>query len=186
MTPPNEADIERVLAFWFGPGMEEKWFEKDSDFDRGVAEALGEDRHQAASGACDGWMRTARGSLALVILLDQVPRNLFRDDPRAFGTDERAREVARLAIDRGFDKEIESQSQRRFFYLPFEHSEDLADQDTCYGLMSALDDPSWADWAEKHRKVIARFGRFPHRNAALGRSSTEEEMAFLADPESSF
>lgn len=187
MTPRDQADIERVLGFWLGPEAHGKWFETDPDFDRRVAAALAGDQRRAAAGACDQWTATAEGCLVLVILLDQVPRNLFRGEPRAFASDTRAREVARAAIDRGLDREIEEQIRRMFLYLPFEHSEDLVDQEACCRLMAALDeDPSWADWAVKHREVIARFGRFPHRNEVLGRASTEDEAAFLAEPDSAF
>ncbi len=187
MEESDRADIERVLDFWFGPDAEGRWFGKDAAFDRRVADALAEDHRRAAAGACDRWTGTAEGCLALVILLDQVPRNLFRGEPEAFATDAQAREVARLAVDRGFDRDTESQMRRMFLYLPFEHSEDLEDQETCCRLMAALDeDPSWAEWAVKHREVIARFGRFPHRNAALGRADSAEEVDFLAQPDSGF
>jgi len=190
MTELSEADraaIERVLDFWFAPGREAEWFERSEGFDRAVREALAGDHERAAAGAYDAWMKTAPGALALVLLLDQVPRNLFRGSPRAFATDARALAAARHALERRFDRRLSSQAQRMFLYLPFEHSEALADQETCCRLMAALDDDAaWAEWAEKHRDVIARFGRFPHRNAVLGRASSEEEAAFLAEPGSSF
>jgi len=177
----------RVLEFWFAPGREAQWFERSADFDRAVREALVGDHDRAAAGAYDAWAASPEGALALVLLFDQVPRNLFRDSPRAFATDDRALAVARHALARGLDRRLPSQAQRMFLYLPFEHSERLADQETCCRLMAALDgDPAWAEFAEKHRAVIARFGRFPHRNAALGRASSEEEATFLAAPGSSF
>jgi uncharacterized protein (DUF924 family) len=123
----------------------------------------------------------------LVLLLDQVPRHLYRDDPKAFATDARAHDVARHAIAQGFDRQIAAQSQRMFLYLPLEHSERLADQENCCRLMATLDEnKEWADWAILHRDVIARFGRFPHRNAALGRDTSEAEQEFLAQPNSAF
>ncbi len=122
-----------------------------------------------------------------MLLLDQAPRNLYRNDPKAFATDARARALARHAIAQGLDLEIADPARRRFLYLPLEHSEDLADQEDYCRLMAALGgDPAWLEWAVKHRDVIARFGRFPHRNAVPGRESTAAEKEFLAQPNSSF
>ena len=182
----SEKEIERVLAFWFGPEARESWFGGGAAFDRRVREALGRDHEWAAAGNNDHWMDGARGCLALVILLDQVPRNIFRGQARAFATDARAREVSRHALARGFDRGF-SQSERMMLCLPLEHSEDPADQERCVGLMASLDeDPAWLDYSRRHRDVIARFGRFPGRNAALGRETTAEEAAFLTEPGSSF
>ena len=189
MAEPNESDcdaIERVLAFWFGTGGA-RWFDRSEDFDRAVEDALADDHERAARGAYDSWMQAPRGALALVLLLDQVPRNLFRDSPRAFATDARACTVTRHALAQGFDRQLATQAERMFLYLPLEHSETLADQEACCRLMAALDDNAeWAEWAEKHRDVIARFGRFPHRNAVLGRATSAAERAYLAEPGSSF
>ena len=177
---------DAVLDFWFAEGMEERWFVKDEAFDATVRETLGAAYEQAADGVFEGWRRSPRGCLALVLLLDQVPRNLFRDDPRAYATDRQARSVACFAVERGFDRRL-SQCERCFLYLPFEHSEDLADQERCVDLMAALDeDPRWRDYAAQHRDIVARFGRFPHRNRCLGRESTREEALFLETPDSSF
>lgn len=182
MTAPWEA----VLDFWFGPGMEERWFRKDPAFDAEVRASLLPHLEAATAGRYDDWLEAPRGTLALVILLDQVPRNLYRDDPRAFAQDAAALRLARQAVDRGQDRAL-SEVERLFLYLPFEHSESLADQEDCVRLVSALDGkPEWRDYSIKHRDVIARFGRFPHRNAALGRESTAEEEAFLEQPGSSF
>ena len=190
MAGTSEADsdaIERVLTFWFTVGGQELWFKRSDAFDRAVRHALAADYERAVAGAYESWRDSARGCLALVLLLDQVPRNLFRGDPRAFATDARARAVARHAIERGFDLEIASETQRRFLYLPLEHSEKPADQEDCCRLMATLDeDPAWLEWAVKHRDVIARFGRFPHRNAVLGRESTAAEEEFLSEPHSTF
>ena len=178
--------IEDVLGFWFAPGREKAWFERDAAFDRAVQIALGRGHAAAAAGALSGWQGSARGCLALCLLLDQVPRNLFRDDPRAFATDAQALAVARDALARGFDRSM-TQVERSFLYLPLEHSEDLADQEDCCRLMATLDErPEWHDYALRHRDIIARFGRFPHRNKVLGRASTAEELAFLQEPDSSF
>lgn len=178
--------IDAVLGFWFAEGMPERWFVKDQAFDNEVRQALGAGYEDASAGHLDDWMSSARGCLALCILLDQAPRNLFRDDPRAFASDAQARNVLRHALDQGLQSEL-SQIERLFLYLPFEHSEDLQDQEECLRLTKALDqDPSWYDYAVMHRDIIARFGRFPHRNAVLGRETTAEEAAFLNEPNSSF
>ncbi len=179
-------DIAEIIEFWFGPGMAEKWFVKDPALDREVAERLGVLHDKAAAGELDSWRDSAEGCLALIVLLDQVPRNLFRDRARAFATDAAARELTGHALARGFDAAL-TQDQRGFLYLPLEHSESLGDQETSVRLTAALDeDPAWHDYAVRHRDIIARFGRFPHRNAALGRESTPEERAFLEQPNSSF
>ena len=177
---------QTVLDFWFAPGREDQWFAKDSSFDAEVRQVLEPLYRLATSGALDAWQVDGPGCLALVLLLDQVPRNLFRDDPRAFASDAQALAVTRLALDRGFDRDLR-QVERLFLYLPLEHSESLADQEHCVTLTEALDeDPSWCDYAKMHRDIIARFGRFPHRNAALDRATTAEEAAFLDEPNSSF
>ncbi len=177
---------EDVLGLWFAPGNEAKWFEKDEAFDRAIETALFPLHEMAAAGELDAWLEDERGSLALCILLDQVPRNVFRGQARAFATDEKARAVTHHAIDRGFGQTM-SQHERCFFLMPLEHSEDLADQDLCCRLMAELsDEPDWLKSAERHRYIIARFGRFPHRNEALGRTTTAEEAAFLKEPDSSF
>ncbi len=177
---------EDVLAFWFAEGRREQWFRADPSFDVLVKEILGPAYQRAASGECDDWAGTAAGAQALVLLLDQVPRNLFRNDPRAFATDEKARQVAHAAIGKGFDKGV-SQVERLFLYMPFEHSEALEDQEYCCRLVAGLDeDPGWIDYARQHRDIVARFGRFPHRKAVLGRLCTPEEEAFLKEPDSSF
>lgn len=187
MSDANRKAVARVLDFWFAQGKVELWFKPSAAFDKAVREALADDYERAAAGAYDSWRETAEGCLALTLLLDQVPRNLFRDDARAYATDARALTIARHAIAEGFDREIASQSRRRFLYLPLEHSETIADQEEGCRLMRTLDEnPEWLEWAVKHREVIARFGRFPHRNAALGRDSSEAEEAFLKQPGSSF
>ena len=178
--------ISDVLDFWFAPGQEARWFEKNEAFDVEVRTRLGALHEAVAAGGLEAWGQSAEGCLALVLLLDQVPRNLFRGEPRAFATDAAAVAVTRHALAQGFDRGL-TQVQRLFLYLPLEHSEDLADQEDCCRLVADLTEkPEWADYARAHRDIIARFGRFPHRNATLGRSSTEEETAFLAEPNSSF
>ena len=178
--------IQAVIGFWFAPEHRRFWFERSDAFDRAVRDRLAGSYERAAAGACEDWRELARGCLSLCILLDQVPRNLFRGDPRAFATDAAALAVARHALDQGFDRGL-GQAERLFLFLPLEHSEDLADQELCCRLTALLDEaPEWHDYALRHRDIVARFGRFPHRNAVLGRVSTTEETAFLEQPGSSF
>lgn len=178
MTDPRAAAL---LEFWFAPGMEARWFAADPQFDRRLAERFGADLAQAAKGELDHWIEDADGALALVILLDQLPRNVFRGKPHAYALDSRALAMAEAAILRGHDRTLPPR-RRTFLYLPFEHSESLRDQDYCVSLFrQAGDDPKGLDWAIRHRDVIARFGRFPHRNAVLERETTPEEAEFLKD-----
>jgi uncharacterized protein (DUF924 family) len=181
MSTPDE-----VLDFWFSPRVRPKWFVRSDELDQEIRDNFSELHARAAAGALDAWAATPRGALALAILLDQFPRNMFRGIAEAFASDPQARAVARAAIDAGLDHDL-SQEERLFLYLPLEHSEDLADQERCVELMRALDEePTWLDYAVRHRDIIARFGRFPHRNAILGRVSTPEECEFLMQPGSSF
>jgi len=166
-----------VLAFWRAAGAD-KWFKKDSAFDAEIAARFSDTQRAAAAGTLSAWAETPEGALALVIVLDQFPRNMFRGDARAFATDAQARAVAERAIARGFDQAIQA-AERMFFYLPFEHSETLADQERCTALFRATGDADLLKWAELHADIIRRFGRFPHRNTVLGRATTREEQAFL-------
>jgi uncharacterized protein (DUF924 family) len=168
-----------VIGFWRSAGPA-KWFKKNPAFDEAIRLKFEPTHHAAARGAYDGWAKTAEGALALLILLDQFPRNLYRNSGHAFATDPKARAIARAAIADGFDTEVEPEL-RNFFYLPFEHSEDLADQNACLILCEAAGNEDDIKWAKIHRDIIARFGRFPHRNACLGRSTTPEEQAFMDD-----
>ena len=167
-----------VVAFWrqAGPG---RWFRGGDAFDAECRARLADAHHAAARRELDRWMSTADGALALLLLLDQIPRNIFRGSAHAFATDGLARHFARLALDAGHDAAFEP-ALRAFFYLPFEHSESPADQARSVALFEALGDANYRDYAVAHRDVIARFGRFPHRNAALGRDSTPDEQAWLA------
>lgn len=185
MAGDDDGRIDDLLSFWFAPGTRERWFDPDPMLDRTLEARYGAWIGDAAEGRLDGWRATARGSLALVILLDQLPRNVWRGTPRAFAHDARAREVARAALAAGHDLALDRET-RLFLYLPLEHSEDPADQERCVALVAALGDPEQLDHAVRHRDVVARFGRFPHRNAALGRASTPEETAFLREPGSAF
>jgi uncharacterized protein (DUF924 family) len=166
-----------VLAFWWTAGPD-KWFGKDDDFDAQVRGQFLATYEAAAADRLADWEKTAEGALALIIVLDQFSRNMFRRDPRTYAADALARAVATRAIERGFDRQYPL-PQRRFFYLPFMHSEDLADQERCVALIRAAGDEEGVPFAEDHADIIRRFGRFPHRNAILGRATTAEEQAFL-------
>ncbi|TVQ34773.1 MAG: DUF924 domain-containing protein [Geminicoccaceae bacterium] len=179
------SEAGRLVRYWFEDLRPEQWFKADPAVDRVLAERFGELPDQALAGALDMWHETAAGTLALVLVLDQLPRNLYRGTAHAFAYDEVARQVARHAIARGFDHGLDLH-RRLFLYLPFEHSEALADQHWAVALITALGDPVYTDYAERHRAVIERFGRFPHRNAALGRASTAAERAYLAEPGAGF
>ena len=177
MTDPRAV---QVLDFWFAPGMERRWFAADTDLDRQLAERFGQDLAQAAQGQLDHWLDDAQGALALVILLDQMPRNIFRGKYQAFAFDSKALAVAEGALLRGHARALPP-LRRRFLYLPFEHSESLADQKYCVSLFETDgDDPEGLEYARQHLAVIERFGRFPHRNAALERENTPEEEEYLA------
>jgi uncharacterized protein (DUF924 family) len=170
------ATPQTVLAFLRAAGPD-KWFEKDAGFDAEISSRFRGTYEAAAAGGL-AWDDNPQGALALLIVLDQLPRNMFRANARAFATDPLAREVAARAIARGFDQAVPT-AERTFFYLPFEHSENLADQERCVALNRASGDADAAKWAELHADIIRRFGRFPHRNAVLGRTTTVEEQAFL-------
>ncbi|WP_353181712.1 DUF924 family protein [Bosea sp. (in: a-proteobacteria)] len=174
MSLPSPAEI---LAFWHEAGPE-KWFAKDAEFDAEIGRRFRPAYEAAAAGRLDGWQETPEGAYALLILLDQFPRNLFRGSPQAFATDARALAVARRAIAAGFDTSY-APPERRFFYLPFMHSEELHDQEHCIALCAAAEDADGVKYAEIHRDIIRDFGRFPHRNAVLGRDTTAAEQAFL-------
>jgi uncharacterized protein (DUF924 family) len=174
-----------VLRFWFSSGSRTRWFEKDSAFDADIRARFAAAAAQAMAGELDHWAETPDGSLALILLLDQFPRNIHRGLPQAFAGDARARQVADAALARGYDRAMPAE-RRLFFYLPFEHSEDLPDQVRSLRLFEALGNEEQLDYAVRHHVIIERFGRFPHRNAVLGRASTPAELAFLTEPESSF
>lgn len=192
---PSDITADIVLDFWFDRGGAEAlkprkvWWEKNPAFDEEIRRRFGAAVEHALDGGYEAWAGQAEGALALIILLDQFPRNLFRGNARAFAGDERARAVARQMTDRGHDIGLPP-VMRQFAYMPFEHSEALADQDFSCLLFAALEKDlpghDILDYAERHRAIIARFGRFPHRNAALGRDSTPEEVEFLRQPGSSF
>ena len=166
-----------IVRFWREAGPE-KWFARNEAFDEALTLNFRYDHHAAARRDSEHLLATPNGALALILLLDQVPRNIFRDSPHAFATDPLAREYARRALDVGFDTQVDP-ALRVFFYLPFEHSEDIADQDHSVALCAAMGNANYLKYAEAHRDVIRRFGRFPHRNRALARTNTPEEQAWL-------
>jgi len=174
-----------VLKFWFDEAGSDRWFAKDASFDDTVLRRF-RAVHEALA-TCDNALLLVdpRTALAAVIVLDQMSRNMFRDTPSAFATDGRALTIAQQAIAKEFDVAL-SKDERMFLYLPFEHAENAEAQERCVTLMATLDDPELVKWADAHRRVIVRFGRFPHRNRVLGRTSTPEETDFLLQPDSSF
>ncbi len=172
------ADPATVVEFWKQAGPK-KWFAKDEEFDRVFRDTFLAAHEAAVRGELDGWLEAPESALALILLLDQFPRNAFRGTSRMFESDAQARQVADAAIARGHDQAIDQQL-RMFVYLPFGHSESLADQERATAL-SAPFSPEVKKFADMHCDIIRRFGRFPHRNAVLGRSSTEAELAFLAE-----
>ncbi len=176
---PPIAKIEDVVAFWREAGPD-KWFAKDEAFDAAIRERFLATHEAAAAGDLADWAATPEGVYALMILLDQFPRNLFRGSPRAFATDAQALAIAERAIARGFDKAFQP-PESRFIYMPFMHAEDLAHQERCVALCAASDDPDGVKYAVIHRDIIRDFGRFPHRNPVLGRETTAVEHAFLAE-----
>ena len=188
-----------VLAFWFGDALQvetadneqaKRWFTCDPSFDAEILRRFGHLPEQAAAGNLDAWMKAAPTALARLIVLDQFPRNLYRHDSRAFAFDKLASAGTQAAIERGFDAELHP-LQAVFMYLPFEHAEDIDRQERAVALFEALQKRAplgaesrfarFTDFARRHRDVIARFGRFPHRNTMLGRASTAEELQYLAD-----
>lgn len=190
------ADFTEVLEFWFGapdsPDLgrsRREWFEKNPAFDAEILARFLDTYEAAAAGRLAMWERTPLASLALIVVLDQFPRNMFRRTARAFAADKIALDASRRAFDNGFDSLLRP-VERLFLFLPFEHSEDLAAQRRSLRLFAALAEESGAvdnhDYARRHYDIIVRFGRFPHRNAVLGRESTAPELEFLKQPGSSF
>lgn len=170
-----------VLDFWFSEETKSRWFASTPVFDARVREVLGPAYRRAVDGDLDAWRDAREGRLALVILLDQIPRMIFRDTPQSYASDIAALALARLCLQRGDDVALPAHDDRRtFYYLPFMHSEDLDDQRRSVELYETYGPEAGLTWARRHRDTIARFGRFPHRNKPLGRQSTPAESAFLA------
>ena len=194
---------ESLHACWFGGNADEAaadrqsklWWSKSATLDAELAARFTPMVEAARAGALDGWADTAQGALAFILLTDQLPRNIYRDTPAAFASDPMARAAAVDGIERGTDRQL-TLIERVFFYLPLEHAESLADQHRSVSLYTQLSEEApgsqgeryrnFLDYARRHRRVIERFGRFPHRNAIIGRQSTPEEIAFLQEPGSSF
>ena len=173
-----------VLRFWFGLDPKQ-WWTADPALDRQIKEGFGNLWSEKRQLPARSFLDDPLTALAAVTLFDQFPRNMFRGHADQFATDTLALGIARAAVHAKFDDQLEAQ-ERGFLYMPFEHSEDLADQNRAVELIGRLGNARWLDYAIRHRAVVARFGRFPHRNVALGRASTPEEEAFLAEPDSSF
>ncbi|MGI9381012.1 MAG: DUF924 family protein, partial [Methyloligellaceae bacterium] len=179
MTESSNSDSAKIVNFWISAGPE-KWFEKDTSFDLEIAEKFGDLVEPAVGGHLDDWLATAEGALGLILLLDQFPRNLYRDSDRAFQFDSKALAVSDEALSRNHDQAYQN-PVRRFFYLPYMHSENLGHQDHCIELCTRANDEVGVKFAEIHADIIRKFGRFPHRNKVLGRSSSPEEIQFLED-----
>ena len=184
-TPPDPSRIDEVLEFWFEELTPDDWFGGGEAVDDRIRERFLALHEALREGVPESWRATARGMLAAVIALDQFPRNLYRGSGQAFAADRAALALASEAIERGFDREM-STDERKFLYLPFEHSEDPRVQARSVELFASLDDAHTLGYAVRHKEIIDRFGRFPHRNEILGRASTPEEIEFLKEPDSSF
>lgn len=196
----NTDTVEAILQFWFGEAgstlsttysqQRQLWFSKQPERDVLIRKRFGDIHKRAMSGELDAWQDQALSCLALIVVLDQFSRNMFRDTPQAFAADPKALSLARQAVEQGCDQELHP-LQRIFLYLPFEHSESLADQAQSVALFDLLGEelPELTDvvlYARRHQDVIKQFGRFPHRNKILGRDTTPEEAEFLTQPGSSF
>jgi uncharacterized protein (DUF924 family) len=171
------ATPKQVLSFWRKAGPK-RWFKSDPEFDHEIQDKFLITHQAAGLGKLASWEEEAESALALVIVLDQFPRNMFRGDARTYETDPLARAVANRAIAQGFDRQL-PHSERQFLYLPFMHSENLPDQERCLVLARGYGDDGFTKYAEQHADIVRRFGRFPHRNVMLGRTTTPEEQAFL-------
>lgn len=185
MTDPSTASPSDILSYWFSDDVKAKWFARDDAFDAELRRRFGALLGEAGKGAFAHWAESPDGTLALVILLDQLSRNIHRGTPEAFATDAAALAAAKEAVAKGYDLRL-APDMRGFLYMPYEHAEALADQDAGVALFEALGNAESLDYMRRHRDIIARFGRFPHRNAILGRNSTPEEIEFLKQPGSSF
>jgi uncharacterized protein (DUF924 family) len=199
-----DVGIDDIIRFWFGPldghGCADavhsaRWWKKDPAFDEEIRRRFTEVHRAVRARELDDWLGSARGRLAQIIVLDQFSRNMFRDSPAAYSCDPRALQLTLDGLDRGDDGAL-PRDMRAFFYMPLQHAEDLAMQESAVALFTELRDHAppalrekyayYLSYAEKHRDIVARFGRFPHRNAILGRPSSDEELAFLEQPGSSF
>ncbi len=178
-------EVTEVLAFWLEEVRPDRWFKKDPELDESIRARFRPLYERLAAGPPPRWLQTPESCLAAVIVLDQFPRNMFRDGPKAYATDAAALATAEHAIARGFERKL-TEAGARFLYTPFEHSEDAAMQARSVALFATVSDAETMKYIERHKEIIGCFGRFPHRNAVLGRPSTAEELAFLEEPDSSF
>lgn len=176
---------EEVYSFWFEECSREQWFERTLSLDEEIRHRFRDTHLALAGGVIGAWHASPQNRLAAVVVLDQFPRNIYRNTPLAFATDGLALREAKLALDAGADQIVEKEC-RTFFYLPFEHAEDMAEQERSVMLFRALGDAEYLDYAIRHRDVIAAYGRFPHRNAIIGRVSTTAELDYLARPGAGF
>ncbi len=176
------ATVNEIVSFWFSDQARPMWFNSTPAFDAELRAQYLDTYHAALNGELAHWAETPEGALALVICLDQFPLNMFRGQKAGFEGEEPSRRVAEAAIKRGFDQVLNGE-QKAFLYMPYMHSEDLADQDRLLSLLSAAGLEDNLRWAKHHREIVSRFGRFPHRNAILGRESTEQELAYLRSGE---
>lgn len=174
----GQSSAQDILDFWFSEPVEAHWFIRSDDVDAQIKQRFSSVYEQAIAGDLAGWKDKAESALALVIILDQFPRNLFRGSPKAFSSDAQARGVAKFALDRGYDQAVDTKA-RPFFYLPLMHSEEIEDQERCVKLYEVLGNDFSLGFAREHRDIIKQFGRFPHRNAVLGRENTPQETEFL-------
>lgn len=182
-SPPAPDEVaESLLAFWFSPAVRSHWFASTDALDTQMRERYEALWQRGARGELRQWEDTARGALALVILLDQLPLNMFRGQAQSFSTEQMSREVAQRALNKGFERQLREQEQA-FLFMPFMHSERIEDQDRAVALFEAAGLTQNLKWARHHREVVRRFGRFPHRNAILGRPSSAAERAYLASDE---
>lgn len=179
------SEPEAVVRYWCETLTAKDWWQSTPDLDEHVFAQFAATHRALSRAVPPEWRAGPEARLAAVIVLDQFPRNMYRASPMAFSTDWIARREARLALEAGADKAVDH-SRRHFFYMPFEHSEDLADQELSVALFTAHGDEMYLDYAVRHRDVIARYGRFPHRNPFLGRVSTPQEEAYLAEPGAGF
>jgi uncharacterized protein (DUF924 family) len=182
MDKSSEKEIKELLSFWFSEPVKKLWFNSTPEFDAELKKKYLHFVERAKRGELDGWVSDAHGALALVIILDQFPLNIFRQQALSFATEGKARQVADLATKKGLDQLLSSE-QKAFLYLPFMHSEDLADQDKSVELFEKAGLTENLRYAKHHRELIRRFGRFPHRNRILGRESSAEEIAYLNSKE---
>ena len=178
----EDKSYQNLIDFWFSDEVSRYWFNATSEFDQKLTDRYADLWQQAREGLLDAWQLTANGSLALVILLDQLPLNMFRGHPDSFATEAKSREIAQHAIDQGFDVEMASK-HKSFLYMPFMHSEDLEDQAKALKLFDQPGLEGNLRFAKHHYSIVNEFGRFPHRNTILGRQSSEAEIAYLNSKE---